>query len=568
MKRIVLRNEHGAVAVLVAILMVAFILCIALVVDLGHLHNVKVQLQRAADAAALAGARQLDGSSSQDSNATAVAKATAALNKVGNKTGLVGEGGWVDDTSVIVDLGTWNPDHTETSRYSSPVASNTANAIKVTATLEVEHYFFFFTNGTTIVADAIAINTFQEQTIPIAVVSCLQNGKDDIMSPGNTVNDLALYTFGSAPSDTAAWSSLTIKNANSSNLDRFFDDCGTRLFNKIVYGTGETHRGIENETVKKGECSTDDNLILVKDFNDLCNASTNITCGLGESFTSENPSDPLDFNPLPRWYDRAAFKRIISMDGVLSRATGESTPDYEHRLGLLYIASKGGNPAYTITNYNTDFEPDTQFTDDRFSRFIINVKNEGNIIKVTGTALFTEPLKESGYPSVWLIEGETGTIVDFLKKVVPTEGNKLVGDDFKTSVTNDNFPFDEDNASASYGSGETLQVTIPVIFTGECADSKYNKPALYTGTANLLITRMWNTINECYDVGATAIDLQPGADYSRFGPDKNHYDLPALVGNKILCTKGFAGKSFEGFTKKPSNDEETKAGLQKIYLVE
>ena len=59
MKKITRNGEQGAVAPLVGILMVVFILCVALVVDLGHLHNVKVQLQRAADAGALAAALSL-----------------------------------------------------------------------------------------------------------------------------------------------------------------------------------------------------------------------------------------------------------------------------------------------------------------------------------------------------------------------------------------------------------------------------------------------------------------------------------------------------------------------------
>ena len=45
-------DEKGAVAVLVAVMLVLILACLALVVDLGHLHNVKAQLQRAVDAAA------------------------------------------------------------------------------------------------------------------------------------------------------------------------------------------------------------------------------------------------------------------------------------------------------------------------------------------------------------------------------------------------------------------------------------------------------------------------------------------------------------------------------------
>jgi uncharacterized membrane protein len=53
------RGERGVVAVLVALLLVVFVGVLAVVLDLGHLHAVKAQLQNAADSAALAGTRGL-----------------------------------------------------------------------------------------------------------------------------------------------------------------------------------------------------------------------------------------------------------------------------------------------------------------------------------------------------------------------------------------------------------------------------------------------------------------------------------------------------------------------------
>ena len=51
--------RKGAVTVLVAILLVVLLGCVALAVDIGHLYVVRTELQRAADAAALAGAQAL-----------------------------------------------------------------------------------------------------------------------------------------------------------------------------------------------------------------------------------------------------------------------------------------------------------------------------------------------------------------------------------------------------------------------------------------------------------------------------------------------------------------------------
>ncbi|MDT8335285.1 MAG: pilus assembly protein TadG-related protein, partial [Desulfurivibrionaceae bacterium] len=197
MKTIISGREQGAVAPLVAILMVVFILCIALVVDLGHLHNVKVQLQRAVDAAALAGAQQLDGSAGQDARASAVALATADANRIDS------DSGWVAGAYEFrSDMGHWNPDITAAGRFDqTSVDPDTGNAIKVTAELQVDNIFFFLTDNSTVSADAIAVSTFEEQTLPITVVSCIPSGGEDfpgVLSPGDTVNDIALYTFGAA----------------------------------------------------------------------------------------------------------------------------------------------------------------------------------------------------------------------------------------------------------------------------------------------------------------------------------------------------------------------------------
>lgn len=54
-------RQRGAVAVMVGASLVLLVGFLALVIDLSHLHIVKTELQNAADAAALSGAKQLDG---------------------------------------------------------------------------------------------------------------------------------------------------------------------------------------------------------------------------------------------------------------------------------------------------------------------------------------------------------------------------------------------------------------------------------------------------------------------------------------------------------------------------
>lgn len=56
-----MRNQQGAVAIIVALCLTLLVGMLGLVLDLGHLYIAKTELQNAADAAALAGAKELTG---------------------------------------------------------------------------------------------------------------------------------------------------------------------------------------------------------------------------------------------------------------------------------------------------------------------------------------------------------------------------------------------------------------------------------------------------------------------------------------------------------------------------
>lgn len=74
------QRQTGAVAIMTALALVLLIAVIGLVVDLGYLYTRKTELQNAADAAALAGARQLNGTAAGVTAAAAQAIALAAAN--------------------------------------------------------------------------------------------------------------------------------------------------------------------------------------------------------------------------------------------------------------------------------------------------------------------------------------------------------------------------------------------------------------------------------------------------------------------------------------------------------
>ncbi|SFN18669.1 Putative Flp pilus-assembly TadE/G-like [Formivibrio citricus] len=76
-----MRRQHGAVAIIVGLSLFILVGMLALVLDLGHLYVAKTELQNAADAAALSGAKELDGTVAGITRAQNQAIQTAGLNK-------------------------------------------------------------------------------------------------------------------------------------------------------------------------------------------------------------------------------------------------------------------------------------------------------------------------------------------------------------------------------------------------------------------------------------------------------------------------------------------------------
>lgn len=75
-------HQRGAVAIIVGITIFVLVMIVGLVVDLGFLYTRKTELQNAADAAALAGAKELNGSTAGINAGTAKAIELAAANSV------------------------------------------------------------------------------------------------------------------------------------------------------------------------------------------------------------------------------------------------------------------------------------------------------------------------------------------------------------------------------------------------------------------------------------------------------------------------------------------------------
>ncbi len=106
------QHQRGAVAIIVALCLTLLIGMLGLVLDLGHVYVAKTELQNAADAAALSGAKELDGSLDGVNRAVTWAIEAAGKNKFNLNSQVVSiaasdiafsyspDGPWVDVSSA------------------------------------------------------------------------------------------------------------------------------------------------------------------------------------------------------------------------------------------------------------------------------------------------------------------------------------------------------------------------------------------------------------------------------------------------------------------------------------
>ncbi len=117
-------RPRGATAVVVAILVAVLAGFTAVVVNVGHMMAVRGQLQNATDAAALAGARSLDGSAAGIAAARAAAEDYAARHETDRAEPVV-----VGDGDVV--LGHWNADLPAADAF-TPIVDTSSSALGMT----------------------------------------------------------------------------------------------------------------------------------------------------------------------------------------------------------------------------------------------------------------------------------------------------------------------------------------------------------------------------------------------------------------------------------------------------
>jgi Flp pilus assembly protein TadG len=228
------RRERGAIIVLVAFLAVVFVGLAALTVDLSHLFVVRNELQNAADAGALRGARVLyndagtlvnEGANLEAYNATI---ANTALAQTGNVPVDVN---WTSGNSGDVQRGHWRfSTRTFTPNDSTaPVVlwdrtaeeldadTDFINAVKVTTRRSTTPAASFFARvfgyqSFTLVTDAVAYIGFAGSLEPLAadqpIAICKQSVTDPDTGAYTCNTGRMLNSSGGTTSNTAAWTSF------------------------------------------------------------------------------------------------------------------------------------------------------------------------------------------------------------------------------------------------------------------------------------------------------------------------------------------------------------------------
>src|SRR5439155_5798948 len=192
-------RQRGNVAMLLALLLPLLLGFAALVIDLGHGWQVRSQQQNAVDSAALAGVRDLDGTSQQFNPAVASAVYYAGLNDADNQK--------VNVPSANVLIGNWSFTSRTFTAYGGGMPSYRVNAVQVTApTLAVPTWFapFIGVDSENVQTTAVAVGGSPAQTcgFPLAVPDCA------IIDDNGQILCNSTMTFGRATTDNVGFTLL------------------------------------------------------------------------------------------------------------------------------------------------------------------------------------------------------------------------------------------------------------------------------------------------------------------------------------------------------------------------
>jgi Flp pilus assembly protein TadG len=279
------RGERGVTAVLVAVLMAMLLGFVALAMNLGHRTAVRGQLQNAADAAALAGAKELDGTLAKiTSQSPELMAANFSARHQSDRLDVT------IDPTVDVTLGNWDPYATNLATAFTPITAATAadarnvNAVQVTTFRQASRgntvavwmdAFLGNTNkGMDVVTQAVAVNggpcIDDCPDVPLAFFTCGLVQSNDALNCWTYPHMTYTATFSPDPSDTVGFSSLSSASASTTVYRDILG--GNNCANYLTH-VGESVN-VSNGAQLNALCGTDN----PPGFNKFCLADNNGDC--------------------------------------------------------------------------------------------------------------------------------------------------------------------------------------------------------------------------------------------------------------------------------------------------
>jgi len=207
-------NDSGSVALITAIGLFTFLGFVALALDISHIISVKSELQRAADASALAGVRGLyPDTVNTVSNASYPLCGQAQERALRALQGNIVDGMVPSTNDSTVETGSWN----YATKQFSPSCNLNTNTMQVMVRRNGVNMLF---------ARIFGINTMNESASSTAVMDWVKSVgpgtlpiaiNEDYAKSGN----LEKVTFNPSTSDVGGWFSVPPDSASASTLDAY-----------------------------------------------------------------------------------------------------------------------------------------------------------------------------------------------------------------------------------------------------------------------------------------------------------------------------------------------------------
>jgi Flp pilus assembly protein TadG len=221
------RGERGAAAVLTAILMVVLVMFLAIVINAGHMHLIRSELQNATDAAALAAAKELNGLQTGIDQAGTQAYNYAAAHETDKGLPVT-----INQASDVI-FGHWNDSLPRASAF-EPIALRDAaslawiNAVMVQAGREtargnamtVDAGQLLSRNTVDVHANSVAVlggPCSEGCAIPIAFPDCM------VVNPDGSLKCDEVLEFTDANEDNIGFTSLSSEPASIAEIRRMLD---------------------------------------------------------------------------------------------------------------------------------------------------------------------------------------------------------------------------------------------------------------------------------------------------------------------------------------------------------